>query len=210
MSDGTPGAAVHDNREHEPAPSAEAPRGWTWNRTARSWKPKVRGPVLWEGHTDSPPEGLHLMQDTEGFGGSAPEPDPEPSWASEPGKPDEKFTVTAEVRADVKALVALCYTVPAETLPLVDPYCFGPLGERKTATGIIDAVSDIVCASPRVAHWAQSANGLMPWIKLAFALKPVAVNVLHHHITHSVEVEIDREKREMTVTERDYSQFTAA
>jgi hypothetical protein len=209
-ADGTAGTAVHDNREIEPAANAEAPRGWTWNRQARSWKPKVRGKILWfEGNTDSPPDAVRDdVQDTGGFNGST--PDPEPSWMAEPSSPAEDFKVTADARRDIKALVALCYTVPAETLPLVDPYCFGPLAERDTAVGVIDAVSDIVCASPKVAKWAVSASGLMPWIKLSFALKPVAVNVLHHHITKSVEVEIDREAREMTVTENNWSQYSAA
>jgi hypothetical protein len=210
-ADGTAGTAVHDNREIEPAPSAEAPRGWTWNRQARSWKPKVRGRILWfEGNTDSPPDAVRDdVQDTDGFAGGT--PDPEPSWMAEPDPPrPPDFQPSREQRADIKALVALCYTIPAETLPLVDPYCFGPLAERDTAVGVIDAVSDIVCASPKVAKWAASASGLMPWIKLSFALKPVGLNMLHHHLTKSVEVEIDRKAREMTVTERDWSQFSAA
>ena len=153
MNDGTAGSAVHDNREHEPAPSAEAPRGWTWNRATRSWKPKVRGPVLWpgDGHIGVVNEAVHdAVRDDGTSAGSAYEPDPEPGWMSEPGQPDDAFKVTAEVRADVKALIALCYTIPAESLPLMDPYCFGPLGERKTANAIIDSISDIVCASPRI------------------------------------------------------------
>jgi len=125
-------------------------------------------------------------------------------------RPIETFRVDAETRADIKALIALAYVPVGETLPLIDPYCFGPLGEAKTADGVISAVSDIVCGSPRVAAWAASAAGLMPWIKLAYALKPVAVNVLHHHVTKSVEVEVDREAREMTVTRRDYTMYSAA
>jgi hypothetical protein len=210
-ADGTAGIAVHDNREIEPAPSAEAPRGWTWNRQARSWKPKVRGRILWfEGNTGSPPDAVRDdMQDTDGFTGST--PDPGPSWMDEPAPPAvDKFQPDPRQRADIKALIALLYTVPAETLPLADPYCFAPLQERDTATGVIDAVADIVSASPTVAKWAVSASGLMPWVKLAIALKPIAVNVLHHHITHSVEVEVDREKREMTVTENNWSQYSAA
>jgi hypothetical protein len=208
-SDGHAGAAVHDNRKVQPEPDATAPRGWTWNRTAGSWQPKVRGPVIWQGHADQPPE---AVQDTGPSAGSTYDRDPEPGWMSDPGPPadDGKFVPTSSDRADIKALIALLYTVPAETLPLIDPYCFGPLGEKKTATGIIDAVTDIVSASPRVAQWAVSTAGLMPWVKLAIALKPLAVNVLHHHITHSVEVEVDRAKREMTVTERDFSMYTAA
>lgn len=206
----TTGTAVHDNREHEPAPSAEAPRGWTWNRAARRWQPKVRGRVVWEAHADAPPEQLHEggVQDNEGYAGST--ADPEPGWISEPAPPAEQYRPSAADRADIKALVALLYTVPAETLPLVDPYCFGPLSQKQTTNGVVDAVTDIVSGSPRIAKWAVSASGLMPWVKLAIALKPIGVNVLHHHITHKVDVEVDRENHEMIVTERDWSQYSAA
>lgn len=211
-ADGTSGAAVHDNRAIEPEPSAEAPRGWTWNRTARNWQPKVRGPVLWRGEElpgpTGPAAGSGDVQDTGLFSGST--PDPEPGWMNDPAPPADKFRPSAEQKADIKALIALLYTVPAETLPLADPYCFGPLQEKQTATGVIDAVADIVSASPRVARWAVSSSGLVPWVKLAIALKPIGVNVLHHHITKRVEVEVDREAREMVVTERDWSMYSAA
>lgn len=209
-ADGTAGAAVHDNREHEPPPSAEAPRGWTWNRPARSWKPKVRGPILWQdsGSTPADDESGTDVQDTGVFTGST--PDPGPSWADDPAPPAEEFVPSASERKDIKALIALGYLPLAETLPALDPYCFGPLQEPKTANGIIDAVADIVADSPKVAKWAVSATGLMPWIKLAHALKPVAMNFVHHHITHSAEVEKDPETGELTVMETDWAQYSAA
>lgn len=206
---GASGAAVHDNREHEPAPSAEAPRGWTWNRAARSWRPKVRGVVLW--HDDGAPaddgDDESSPQVTGAFSGST--PDPEPGWMSDPAPQAEKHAVSASDRADIKALIALAYLPLSEGLSTLDPFCFGVLTERKTATGVIDAVADIVAASPRVSQWALSATGLSPWIKLAVALRPVASNFVAHHVTRRVEVEKE-EDGTITVTERDFSMFTAA
>jgi hypothetical protein len=209
---GATGSGVHDNREVEPEPTADAPRGWTWNRQTRNWKPKVRGKILFEGHEDAAPDAVYegVAGDPGDYADDGYEPDPEPSWTQDPAPAAEQFRPSASDRKDIKALIALIYTVPAETLPLADPYCFGPLAERETATGVIDAVADIVSASPKVAKWAVSASGLMPWVKLAIALKPIAVNVLHHHITHSVEVEVDRENRTMDITQRDFSIYSAA
>jgi hypothetical protein len=197
-------SAVHDDPDRPPEATADAPRGWTWNRKERSWKPRVRGPLVYDAQPSAPADEAP-QDDPESYG-----PDPAPSWASDPAPPGEKWEIDSEARADIKALVALAYTVPAETLPLLDPYCFGPLDEKKTANGVIDAVSDIVCGSPRVAKWAVSASGLMPWIKLGVALKPIGVNVLHHHITKSVEVEIDRDSKTMQITHNDWAQYPAA
>jgi len=218
---------VHDDPDVAPPPSAEAPKGWTWARGSKAWVPKVRGPVVWQ--PDAPAAPARGLLERGPWAKKPQEPpadpeppadddtrDPDPAWMGDDGgsrsetRPIETFKLDPESKADIKALIALAYTVPGETLPLVDPYCFGPLAQPETATGIIDAISDIVYGSPRVAAWAASAAGLMPWIKLGIALKPVFINVLHHHITRSVEVEVDRDAREMTVTRRDYSMYAAA
>lgn len=224
-------SGVHDDPEHAPAPDPDrAPKGWTWDRTGRHWKPKVRGPVIAalrgrerqapdaRGTGDSSDPGVRPDPGAEadgdpGFPGfPADERDPDPGWAGDGAGPQaaETFRVDRETRADIKALIALAYTIPGETLPLLDPYCFGPLAEEETGTAIISAVSDIVCGSPRVARWAASAAGLMPWIKLGMALKPVAVASFHHHVLKDIEVEIDRETREINVTKHDWTMFTAA
>lgn len=213
--DGTTGAAVHDNPDHQPEASADAPRGWTWNRRMRRWQPRVRGKVIFqESGTTVVLRSPEAAGDPGPGSTAGPEAvstqDPPPSWASDPAPPAEQWEPDDETRTDIKSLIALCYTVPAEALPMVDPFCFGPLTEKKTANGVIDAVSDIVCASPRVAKWAASKTGLMPWIKLGIALKPVGLNVLHHHVTKTVTVEVDRENRTMEITEKDWAEYPAA
>src|SRR5712664_2142990 len=200
MAEGVAGAGgtvitdgVFDDPEHQPAPdAAKAPKGWTWDRENRHWKPKVRGPVLaaLRGRERQVPDDRRAdggpdRDGTPGDGagqepaaGEAPDVyrDPDPAWGAGDREttPIDTFTLDRETRADIRALIALAYTIPGETLPLLDPYCFGPLAEEDTAKGVIGAVSDIVCGSPRVAKWAASAAGLMPWIKLGIALQPVA------------------------------------
>lgn len=215
-------SGVHDDPDHAPAPDpVKAPKGWTWDRSGRHWKPRVRGPVIaaLRGHDRQAPAGRPDTAAAEpdpreqpGEPGDHDFRDPDPAWAAGDSetRPIETFSLTAADRADVKALIALAYTIPGETLPLLDPYCFGPLGEEETGTAIIGAVSDIVCGSPRVARWAVGAAGLMPWIKLGMALKPVAVAAFHHHVLRDIEVQVDREAREMTVTKHDWTMYTAA
>lgn len=218
-------AGVHDDPDVPPAHDpVRAPKGWTWDRREKHWKPKVRGQVLTALRGSDRPardEGRDEGQAAAGPGagpaeGGADEPgeyrDPAPAWAgdSRDTRPIQTFSPSADQRADIRALVALAYTLPGETLPLLDPYCLGPLGEEETAKEVIGAVSDIICGSPRIARWAVGASGLMPWIKLGFALRPIAVAAFHHHVLRDVEVEIDREAREMTVTRRDWTMYTAA
>lgn len=203
---------VYDNRDSPPPPDpVRAPKGWTWDRGEQHWKPRLRGPVLPQQgqQQDQPP-----AADAEDTGGGAgrQQQDPDPGWMR-PGadqQPDgDQWSLTDTDRKDIKALIALAYTLPSEALPLLDPYCFEPLQEKDTAEGVISAVSDIVCGSPRVARWAASAAGLMPWIKLGIALKPIAIASLHHHVLRDVEVELDRENKTMLVTKRDWSMFKA-
>lgn len=207
-------AAVHDDPERPPEPAPGAEKGWTWSRTEHRWQPKRRGPVLWQ-----PGQQQGELRQPEGIVVNPPElappdgyelrRDPDPGWQTET-RPIETFQLTADTRADIRALIALAYTVPGEALPLLDPYCFGPLADKDTGTGIIDAVSDIVCGSPRIAKWAASASGLMPWIKLGKALSPVLVAVFHHHVLKDIETKVDRKAKTVEVTKRDWSEYTAA
>lgn len=46
--------AVHDNPDVAPPPGPQAPKGWAWNRTDKAWKPRLRGPVLWQDPASNP------------------------------------------------------------------------------------------------------------------------------------------------------------
>lgn len=215
---------VSESRPPEPpADPVMAPKGWTWDRKTRDWVPRKRAAPTSSGgaepgaapnpaYRDAEDE-RHLQQLADEFNAQVEAGDPDPGWfrdEQQPGDDEPLFEVDAAGRRDIHALIALFYTVPAELLVVADPYCFEPLGTKKTTDDITAAVTDIVCASPRIAAWAASASGLMPWLKLAVALKPVGLAALHHHILRDVEVKVDREKKEMEITERDWSKFPAA
>lgn len=200
-----------DGRPPEPAPDPVlAPKGWAWDRKAKDWVPRKRAAPGTTGEGDEPAGAPSQQQYEPGEFVNAPgaEGDPAPGW-QQPGAEyePEPVVITADDRKEIHALVALLYAVPAELLAVADPYCFEPLGERKTAGDITAAVTDIVCQSPKVARWAASAAGLRPWIKLAVALKPIGLGVLHHHILRDVVVELDRENRTMDVQQQQWSEM---
>ncbi len=227
-------------RPPEPKPDAKkAPYGWMFDKGIGKWRPKKRAgrtkgspnrpagyrrPTTRSGRkaaaTPREPVWTHLPEPTPELTADEEVPeeedlrdlDPAPAWQEQPGEPAAQppEAVPTDMKAEIRALVALLYSIPAEPLAMVDPYCFGPLDEAETAIPIVNALTDIVCASPTVAAWAASASGLRPWIRLGIAFKPVARNVVAHHIRKTVEVEVDREKREIHVTKRDFSQYTAA
>ena len=137
--------------------------------------------------------------------------DPAPSW-HEPEPPAAPATASGQVdmRTEVESWIALAWSLPAETLSTIDPYCFGPLADDETGPLIVGCLADIAMQSPKVAEFIASKSGLMPYIKLGFAFKPVFRNAWQHHISKKVEVEIDREAMTYTVSRRDYSQYPAA
>lgn len=137
--------------------------------------------------------------------------DPDPSWHEpEPPAPPETKPGEFDMRTEVESWIALAWSLPAETLATVDPYCFGPLVDDQTGPLIVSCFADIAMQSPKVAEFIASKSGLMPYIKLGFAFKPVIKNAWQHHISKKVEVEIDREAMTYTVNRRDYSQYPAA
>lgn len=141
--------------------------------------------------------------------------DPAPAWQRDdapPAPPDTEQSGGFDLRTEVEAWIALGWSIPAETLATIDPYCFGPLVDDQTGPLVIRAFADIAMQSPRVAEFIASKSGLRPYIQLAAVFKPVIANAWRHHISRKVEVEIDREAMTYTVKskERDYSQYPAA
>lgn len=155
------------------------------------------------------PEDLQLPDDV-----PDPDWDPAPAWQTEandaPVSPSSSEKAALALKTEVSSWIALAYSIPVDTLATIDPFCFGALQEPETAHNVVDALSDIVMGSPRVAEWIGSHMGLAPYIKLGVALKPVIINGWRHHVTHSVQVEVDRENMTYAVQQRDYSQYPAA
>ena len=138
--------------------------------------------------------------------------DPAPSWHDDdapnlPVSPDDGKT---DLRTEVESWIALGWSLPADVLATIDPYCFGPLVDDQTGPLIVSCFADIAMQSPKVAAFIADKAGLMPYIKLGFAFKPVVANAWRHHISKKVEVEVDREQMTYTVTPKDYSQYPAA
>jgi hypothetical protein len=138
--------------------------------------------------------------------------DPDPSWQqidggeAAPAAGGEQL----DLRTEVESWIALGWSLPAEMLATMDPFCFGPLVDEQTGPLIVSCFADIAMQSPKVAEFIASKSGLMPYIKLGFAFKPVFQNAWRHHISKKVEVEVDRDAMTYKVTQRDYSQYPAA
>lgn len=130
-------------------------------------------------------------QDTGAPFGEPPEfaPDPEPATpkgSSSPRVPVRKpVKVTAAVRADIEAKVALLLMFPATAWSSRDPWCGGAAVD--VVPGTADALADIFCSSPDAVAFFTSAGGdYMKWLKLATALQPLAVTYYGHHIRHTI------------------------
>lgn len=136
--------------------------------------------------------------------------DPAPSWHLDPEPAPPEPSGEVDMRTEVESWIALGWSLPADALATMDPYCFGPLVDEQTGPLIVSCFTDIAMQSPKVAAFIASKSGLMPYIKLGFAFKPVLQNAWQHHISKKVEVDIDRETMTYTVNKRDYSQYPAA
>lgn len=138
--------------------------------------------------------------------------DPEPSWHTDDPTPvlSSADEGKVDLRTEVESWIALGWSIPADILSSIDPYCFNPLSDDETGPLIVGCLADIAMQSPKVAAFIASKSGLMPYIKLGFAFKPVVKNMWSHHVSKKVEVEIDREAGMFTVRQRDYSQYPAA
>jgi hypothetical protein len=184
---------VHDDADSKPEPSAEAPRGWTWDRPNRAWKPKTRGKILWEDGSDpaaeSPgPEEPRQQQEQR---------DPAPSWAREDDKPgkggsgdDGKVpfeSVPQSVKDDIAGLAGLVATPILALAQQIDPYCGGALAQCFEPA--LDATLPLICRSSKIVkYFAEDKSDWLLWGKVAMALTPFAQAVFQHHIVRTVEV----------------------
>src|ERR1700733_3159761 len=226
---------VYDDPAAEPAADPQqAPKGWTWTRASKRWVPRSRAP---SGQQQVPPAapppeqpeqktGFPWMrkrdtpagaeqQDNGPDGGSTRDRDPDPSWAGDDRPPPsglwDPSKVSGEVQDDIAGLLALFYSIPADFLITIDPYCFGALNENLEAT--IDATVPIICRSRTAVEFVTGAGGLMLWIKLLATLKPFFVAVWQHHVIHAVALEREtdpdtgQETGQLVAVKQDFSAY---
>lgn len=204
--EGIVGAAATDV---EPPPDpVEAPYGYTRDKKVPGgWRPKKRPgrggrpkpePDASE-HSDT---GDHPFADPYADGR-----DPQPSWYAG-AKKGEPYKASPAEQNDVAALLALMYSVPADFLLQVDPYCFGELNANLGQ--VVDATVPIICRSETVVKYVTGSSGLILWIKLAAAFRPFGVAVWRHHVVHTVQLQQDEETGETFVASSDYSAYSAA
>lgn len=217
------GGAVYDDPESPPPPSADAPKGWTWNRGGRHWAPKVRGKTLWSPESAQEPVG------PSGDTGDRPETrereaqrDPAPAWMRDGNsKPGERPEVPQKVQDDIAGFAGLIATPILAVVKQADPYCGAALAD--SFEGIFDATMPLMLRSERlVKYFSEEDNDWLLWGKVAIALAPVAKAVVEHHVIRTVRVMQDEDTGEIVVLRkgqdepeqlvppRDYSEFPAA
>jgi hypothetical protein len=92
--------------------------------------------------------------------------------------------VTAAMRKDIKAKVALGLTIGGNGWKVRDPLCGDAF--LTAAPEVSEALTDIFCDSPDIVRWFTAGGGYMKWLNLLQALQPVLMIITQHHITHSV------------------------
>ena len=214
-ADGQVAPGVHDDPDSPPPPSAQAPKGWAWQRKSRSWAPRQRGPLLWHGDTAAQDPGAGgPAPDTGGHGDEAPGPqqqDPDPGWMREDATaagssssktaagPGLKFSeVPQQVKDDMAGLAGLIGTPILAMLKSIDPYCGTVLAENFEP--VVDATLPLICRSQKiVAYFTGDKADWLLWGKLAMALAPVGRAIAEHHIFGTVQVVRDENTGVVTI-----------
>lgn len=92
--------------------------------------------------------------------------------------------VTAALRADIHAKLALILEMPATVWAMRDPYC-GEVAVR-VAPDVAGTMTKLIIKSPTAVTWfSESADWLLV-LELATEMRELLVAVWAHHITHSV------------------------
>lgn len=191
--DGTQVAAavVYDDPDVPPPDDPVlAPKGWTWNRSARQWKARRRviaGQVITGQPSQQQQQEPH-QQDTAATAGN----DPDPGWMQD-GKPAGRKRrqsiedVPKETVDDMAGLAGLVGAPVLAMLQQADPYCGSILAQNYEP--IVDAVLPLLCRSEKItSYFAGDKSDWLLWGKLAMALAPVGRAILEHHVIRSVEV----------------------
>lgn len=111
---------------------------------------------------------------------------------SEPKTAAKPLRVTAGVRADITAKIAMPLEIGGHIWSARDPLCGGVFLQQRPA--IADALADIVCDSADlVAFFTGPGGAFMKYLNLAAALWPVVEVIGAHHVYHSVEIAPEEE-----------------
>lgn len=103
--------------------------------------------------------------------------------------------ITAAVRKDVQAKVALFLSIGASAWAGRDPLC----GEvaLQVVPDTSKALTDILCESPDVVAFLTRGSAFVKWIALAQALQPLGAVVYAHHVTRTVTLAEDLDPEQM-------------
>jgi hypothetical protein len=133
-------------------------------------------------------------------------PDPEPVTPPEPRRFGRRrkvadspvVKVTAAVRKDVQAKVALFLSIGASAWAGRDPLCGQVALEVVPDTS--KALTDILCESPDVVAFLTKGSAFVKWIALAQALQPLGAVVYAHHVARTVALpeEMDAEAERLS------------
>lgn len=200
---------VHDDPDHAPGPSADAPRGWTWQRKDRKWAPRQRGPILWH---ESGPVGDSSALGSDGRqAGSSPgaatgdgpghQSDPDPSWLRDDKQQDsvtsEKLKwedIPSEAKDNAASLAGMLGMPLLAFAQAVDPYCGSALASQYE--NIIDHTLPLILRSKKAVNFFTSKDSdWLLWFGLIQSLWPVATAVFKHHVVRTVEVVRDERGR---------------
>lgn len=116
----------------------------------------------------------------------------QPKWAKPDGKRqprrevDPKVRVTASVRADVEAKLALVLGVVAMPWKTADPYCGGAFADD--VEKMAKAWAPLLCQSAEIVRFFTKTSTFMLWVAALGSMQGVASCVYAHHISRSVEI----------------------
>lgn len=92
--------------------------------------------------------------------------------------------VSKKMRDDIQGQIVLILGMAGGMFAMNDPVCGGSLVEN------LDLISEklvpIICKSPTAVRFMTRGGGMLDYLALAAALRPVVTTVWKHHITHSI------------------------
>ena len=115
-------------------------------------------------------------------------------WARAPAAPrpsrSRGVKITASIRADITAKIAMPLEIGGQIWRARDPLCGGVFLQQRP--DVAEALTDIVCESADlVAFFTGPGGAFMRYLNLGAALWPVAEVLAAHHVWHSVAIDQD-------------------